>query len=197
MCVSFVMIPRNIVEQIVHEMAIKTYRNVYPDWPARHINAFPKSTVSLIVSKEDELVVEDKVWGYPVPWTKNPLVNTRIESALEKDLWRESLLKRRCIIPTFGFFEPHQSEKTISEKTGKQIKQQYIFEKPDKSPLFIAGIYKDDYFSMVTTEANKIMAPIHSRMPLLLNSNDLELWTSLEFQKLTDRAEFEITATKV
>lgn len=196
MCRQFIAVSMEDLDRLMNEIRARTYVNKLPDWPARPTSVFPKMSVPLLVLRECGLEPQEKTWGYPVSWSKSPIFNTRQDS-IEKDIWKESVQHRRCIIPTFGFYEPHQTETTISKKTGKSLKQNYLFEMPDKGPLFIAGIYQDDHFSMMTTEPNSIMRPIHNRMPLVLRQGELKAWLQPGYERLFDRSDFELVYERV
>ena len=199
MCCNVVAVPTEVIQEIIKDIDQNSPSVIMPDWPARRISVFPKDEVSLIVSKNDHLDVSTMKWGFDPAWSKNVLFNTRVETAAgpERSFWTESLQERRCVVPTLGFFEPHSSETTRSQKTGKQIKQQCFFEMPDESFLFIAGIYQQEHFSLMTTEPNQWMAPIHNRMPLVLRQDEVLTWFSDSYATLFDRTKVELLASRV
>lgn len=74
----------------------------------------------------------EMTWGYAAPWKQGGaglVYNARIESALGKPegMWGESVRRRRCIVPTWGFFEYHDKERVPSPKTGRPVKRPYLF----------------------------------------------------------------------
>ncbi len=107
-------------------------------------------------------------WGFPGPSGKGLLINARSETALQKPSFSESLLERRCIIPAAGFYE------------WDSLRQQVTFTRPSGGLLFMAGIYRftEEAFRFVilTTGANASMAPVHDRMPLLLEAGEIGSW---------------------
>lgn len=106
-------------------------------------------------------------WGFP-SFDNKLLINGRAESVLEKKAFSESVLSRRCILPASCFYE-WDREKTKN-----------TFYLPERKPMFLAGIYNmlenERRFVVLTTEANGSMAPVHDRMPLLLNSEQIGPW---------------------
>lgn len=144
------------------------------------------------------LQVETLTWGYHPSWSKQVIFNTRVDTAMKpgRNMWTDSIHNRRCVVPTYGFFEPHQSETTISSRTGKAIKQQYFFHTPEHPVTFIAGVYEEDHFSLMTTEPNAVMRPIHNRMPLVLSQDEVKTWLYGEFESLFDRSSTSLTAEK-
>ena len=80
----------------------------------------------------------------------------------EKKMFKEDAVKRRCIIPISGFYEWDRAH------------AQYRF--TNNHILYLAGIYHDDYFTILTKEAEDIMSGIHSRMPVIVSFEDIDLW---------------------
>lgn len=137
------------------------------------------------------LQVRQMRWGFQESWKAGVVFNTRIESAA-KPLWRDSMEHRRCIIPVHSFFETSATETVPSPRTGRPIKRSYEFILPGHEVTFIGGVWKDDRFSMVTTEANRWMAPVHHRMPLVLRPNELGAWLGPDYLRLADRSSVEL-----
>jgi putative SOS response-associated peptidase YedK len=115
-------------------------------------------------------------WGLIPSWTKDPkkaplLNNARAETIAEKPSFRSAFKSRRCIIPASGFFEWRTEGKT---------KLPFYFHRLDGQMLAFAGLWEQwndiDTCSIVTTEANEVMAPIHHRMPVILGLNDYDEW---------------------
>ena len=112
-------------------------------------------------------------WGFPLH--KGLIINARAETALEKKMFHTPLLKRRCVIPTNGFFEWRQEEK----------KTKYLFRPPQTRMLYLAGFF-DSFttekpyhaYTILTTEANTSVASYHTRMPLVLGADQLNAWLS-------------------
>jgi putative SOS response-associated peptidase YedK len=115
-------------------------------------------------------------WGLLPSWTKDPktaplLNNVRAETVAEKPSFRSAFKNRRCLIPASGFFE--------GKTEGKQ-KQPYYFRRPDDRPIAFAGLWETwndiESCTIITTEANGLMSPIHDRMPVVLGKNDYGEW---------------------
>ena len=111
---------------------------------------------------------EDCKWGYPGFSGKNLVFNTRSETALEKNFFRNGILHGRIIIAASLFYEWDPS------------KQMYEFRREDSAVMFLAGIM-DRFdgvkrYSVLTTAANPSMSQIHNRMPLILERNQLSDW---------------------
>jgi len=156
---------------------------------------YPKSLVPVVVpdmSKPEAPLLEARElnWGYHVPWAKTPVFNTKIETAtgLKPNMWRESILERRCLVPSFGFFEPHKTATHPSPTTGKPNKDRYLFTSASGPLLWMAGIYDGDHFSLMTTEPNASVVDIHPRMPLVLEPSELTTWLYGDYASLADRS---------
>ncbi len=164
--------------------------------PAR---AYPGSVVPVIVPAFDtsasaapalalgSLEARTLTWGYEADWKKALLFNTRLDGA-QKPIWRDSIAHRRCLIPALSFFESHATETVPSPRTGKPVKRPYEFALPDSEPFLIGGIWQGGRFSMVTTDPNAAVAPVHDRMPLVLRPHEVPLWLSGSYQALADRS---------
>ena len=198
MCGRCIIFTYDEVLEIIQEIETHASINIMPDWPVRPINAYPKSVAPLITanfdtalgsrsSRDSTLLANELAWGFEQSWKPGLVFNTRIESA-EKPMWRESIEHRRCILPVRSFFETHETETYESPKTGRLIKRPYEFKSPTNNIMLIGCIWKDGRFSMVTTDANADMAPVHHRMPLVVLQEELPLWFSGDYLSLADRS---------
>lgn len=200
MCGKFTILTMDEVLGIIQCIELDSPYNISPDWPAIGADAYPGSAVSVITSSFDtafshrigqgSLRAQELLWGYDKGWdAKGLLFNTRIEGALSKSAWRDSMEHRRCLIPCRSFFETHSTETEVSPRTGKPIKRKYEFRLPDADSILIGGIWKQDRFSMVTTEANRYMAPIHHRMPVIVRPHEVQTWLGNDYMLLADRSD--------
>lgn len=108
------------------------------------------------------------VWGFP-GFDKNRVIfNARSETALEKKMFSSSVLSRRCVIPARRFYEWDKSKNKVA------------FVRGDSPVIYMAGFYDfrggENRFVILTTGANASMAPVHDRMPLILEPDRLEEW---------------------
>ena len=108
-------------------------------------------------------------------------LNAKSEKLFESNHYKNSALKRRCVIPVDGFFEPH-----TAKKNGKDFKIPFYFKRKNDAPVNLAGIYtvtsdKLVTFSILTKAATPLFAKIHNlknRRPVLLDDNHLDSWLS-------------------
>lgn len=120
-------------------------------------------------------------WGLIPSWAKDGklsarMINARAETAPEKPAFRTAFKRRRCLIPASGFYEWQKIEGT---------KQPMFIHAPDDGLLALAGLWEIwhspagdmiESCTILTTEPNELMAPIHNRMPVIIEPADYELW---------------------
>lgn len=101
------------------------------------------------------------------------LANARSETFLAKPTFRDAVAHRRCLVPADGFYE--------WEKQGK-ARQPHYFRRRDGAPFFFAGLWRPETevappaFVIVTTAPNELLAPIHDRMPVMLDGERATEW---------------------
>jgi putative SOS response-associated peptidase YedK len=114
------------------------------------------------------------------------MINARAETVAEKVSFKRSFQNKRCLVPVNGFFE--------WKKDGKFKKPFYIYLK-EQALFSLAGIYEDvtlpdqtevKSFAIITTSANKLMMPVHERMPVIIAREDRGLWLNPEVKEYTD-----------
>ncbi len=155
------------------------------------LDAFPRSNVPLIGQSDQRLIPLSLLWGFKAHWTKRRVIyNARIETALEQEqgFWCEAIDRSRCIVPTLGFYEACATETLISPQTGKPVQRQYQFALPE-GITYLAAICNQETFSVMTTCANNIVAPIHPRMPMVLRPEEIDQWLFGNYAALADRSD--------
>lgn len=157
-----------------------------PEWNPR-FNIAPQSSIPVIRFKPDAGRVGQLVrWGLIPSWAKDPsignkLTNARGETVAEKPSFRSSFTRHRCLIPASGFYE--WQAVTEAGKTRKQ--PWYIHPATSTEILAFAGLLAawappdgDTVVStcIITTVPNEVMAPIHDRMPVILQPEQFDAW---------------------
>ena len=131
-------------------------------------DVFPSQNAIILKGEGNHLAAEQMRWGFPGFEKGKLLINARAETALERPTFRESVQDRRCIIPARGFYEWNKS------------KEKFTFERKETPVLFMAGCYNryegQERFVILTTDANSSVAPVHNRMPLILEPEELGDW---------------------
>ena len=161
---------RKMDRNMVREMDRKMDEGAFYGAAGRTGAVFPSQKATVIMGREHHLEAEQMLWGFPRFEGRGLLINARAETAAERRTFRESVLHRRCVIPAKGFWEWNKS------------KEKFSFERPDAQVMFMAGCYDcfdgQERFVILTTEANSSVKPVHDRMPLILEQNELEDWVT-------------------
>lgn len=213
MCRRFVAASWDEVADVVRELGNAPLANELADWPAAFpsdaaggegLQAYPGSQVAVVTMRGGKITVERLTWGFTVEWSRRPVYNTRLETAMGPNpgMWADAIEHGRCVAVAANFFESHDTEKARSPKTGWAIKRQYSFVGEDGAPLLLAAVRGEDCFSIVTTAPNAVVAPVHNRMPLVLQPGEARWWLRASWpdfvanwQKLANRNDMQLKAT--
>lgn len=123
-------------------------------------------------------------WGLVPSWADdlaigNRMINARSEGIADKPSFRSAFKKRRCLVLADGFYEWQ-----ASAGGPKTPKQPYHIHRPDRRPFAFAGLWESwskgdqpvETCTIITTSANGQMAPLHDRMPVILDPSDYARW---------------------
>ena len=154
-------------------------------------NIAPSQEHPIIVVSEDKRLVAGMKWGLVPYWSKDPkigykMINARAEGIHEKPSFKTPLRKRRCLVPADGFYEWHKAD--------SKTKIPYYFRLKSEQPFAFAGLWdvwendgkKLRTFTIITTEPNELMEPIHNRMPVILAEKDEAKWLDPELTGVKD-----------
>lgn len=120
-------------------------------------------------------------WGLLPHWARDVkfgyrTINARAETVADKPAFRSAFRKRRCLIPATGFYE--------WQKRGKH-KQPYNIRVKGAELFAFAGLWEHwqspegqqvESCTIIVTEANEVLRPIHDRMPVILAPEDYDTW---------------------
>ncbi|MBP2057349.1 putative SOS response-associated peptidase YedK [Lactobacillus colini] len=169
-------------------------KSIYTE--SQHI--FPKKeSLLLLKSSSGKVGFMPKKWGYPNPFDEKKLIiNARIEKMqYSNSMWRESFQKRRCIIIASQFFEAGYD--TYLAENGKRYREKFSFKTKSAPLTFIAGIYEQDHFAMITTQPTTSYAQVHDRMPLILNAANLNNWFQYDISSILNDKSIELVKTPI
>lgn len=128
-------------------------------------------------------------WGLIPSWAKEAtigarMINARAESVAEKPAFRAAFKRRRCLVPMSGFYE--------WKKAGDR-KVPHFVQLLNAGIFAAAGLYeywpgKDgaepiESYTIITTDANALMAKLHDRMPVILHERDYDAWLDPKNEK--------------
>ena len=151
-----------------------------PNFPPRY-NVAPTQPIAIVRLVEGKRQFALVRWGLLPSWVKDPktfslLINARGESVIEKPAFRAAMKRRRCLIPADGFYE--------WQKAGERKRPFFVRAKAG-GPLAFAGLWETwtgpngeeiDTAAIVTTRANRMLGPIHERMPVIVPPEAFDLW---------------------
>lgn len=151
-----------------------------PDIEARY-NIAPTQDILAVRESAEGREMTFLKWGLVPSWSKDTsiggrLINARSETVTEKPSFRQAFKQRRCIIPADGFYEWQRA-------SGE--KQPFFFRMRDESPFGFAGLWERwegqgseaiNSCTILTTEANEVLRPVHDRMPVILHPEEYSLW---------------------
>lgn len=157
-------------------------------------NIYPGQNVPVIIMEERKKFVMMR-WGLVPSWSNDPLIgfqmiNARAETLSQKASFKNSFKKLRCIIPCSGFYE--------WKKLDKKTKVPYFIRLRNGTPFALAGLWdrwnKDGgnliTFTIITTTPNNIIKPIHDRMPVILKSENHDMWINPDITDTKNISDF-------
>lgn len=149
--------------------------------PVPQFNICPTQQIHVVTAADDARRLGAMRWGFLPHWYKTPsdgplLINARAETLAEKPAFRAAARARRCLVPADGFYE--------WTKDAQDARLPWYIRRRDEAPLVMAGLWQDwgddaariTSCAIVTTAASADIAPLHHRMPLILDPEDWPLW---------------------
>ena len=154
-----------------------------PSW-----NVAPTDPVYAVAEQRGRRLLGAMRWGLIPHWSQDrtgPLnINARAETAAVKPAFRDSLRRKRCLIPADGFYEwePKQDGR-----------RPHYVTLASGEPMMFAGIWaawrdpeSDDWMrscAIITTAANRRLSGIHTRMPVILEPESWDMWLDRELRE--------------
>ena len=159
---------------------------VLTDELSSNFNVAPTTLVYVLHRQDGGRVLDVMSWGLVPSWSKDKtraasMINARSETLTEKPSFRNLVSEHRCILPIQGFYE----WQNLASETKKPKKQAHYITRVDEQPMTLAGlwtIWKQPDSSLlrtctiITTEANEKLSPIHHRMPVILERDSVDIW---------------------
>ncbi len=175
------------MQSIIEELAIEEWEN--PDNYIPSYNIAPTQTSPIIIDN-GKRIVKPMRWGLIPSWAKDDkfgakMINARIETLTEKPSYRSLVKTNRCIVIADGYYE---WRKTVNGKIPYYIKDL------NNNILPMAGLYdvwrnQDDEliysYTVITKDAQKELAIIHNRMPLILHREHIDEWLKTNTNQFT------------
>lgn len=139
---------------------------------------FAKSKLQVVHSDSNRNKIEVVTLGFNTSWGKWPIINARSETVDMKPFFSKFLSSGRCVVPVQAFYERDEHKKN------------HVFSNKNNNIIYLAGLKNNkEELVILTTEPNKVVAPIHNRMPLILTRKNCTRWLSGDFQRANDLLE--------
>ena len=169
MCGRFVNIEKKEkIEKLFLSSKVLNYSN-------KSYNISPSNLINVIYKNNNSIYIDNLFWSFSYFNKLNNItqfvINARIETIVSKYLFKESFIKRKCLIISNGYFEWKKIDNT---------KQPYFISIPKNELMFFGGIWRQEIKNnvktnvacIITKDANKDLSKIHSRMPLIMSHNE-------------------------
>lgn len=164
----------DIDDKEIKKIADEAENIIYPEYKTGEI--FPSNVAPILIHGKEETRPILAKWGFPKWDGKGIIINARMESVNERQMFKNLASTNRCIVPASYYFE-WKNEKTFKTK--------YMIKNPS-SVLYMAGLYSvvrhkdrqlslfddndtDIYYTIITKNAHPSLNYIHSRMPLIFD----------------------------
>jgi putative SOS response-associated peptidase YedK len=154
-----------------------------PDFPPSY-NIAPSQNIAVVRMPEQHREMVLLRWGLLPSWAKAAqtnyrMINARAETVAEKPAYRTAFRQRRCLIPADGFYEWRQTP---------DGKQPYYIRMREDGVFALAGLWerwigpdeKIDSCTIIVTQANDTIRPVHERMPVIIRPADFDRWLDPE-----------------
>lgn len=161
-----------------------------PNLPARY-NIAPTQDILVVRQPKGAAAPEARMmrWGLVPAWAEDvslgaKMINARAETVAEKPAYKFAFRTRRALVPMNGMYE-------WAEIDGR--KQPYLIHAPDRAPFAVAAVWESwagpkaaplpqplETVSLLTVEANGLVAPVHDRMSAIIEPADYAAWLSPE-----------------
>jgi putative SOS response-associated peptidase YedK len=175
MCGRFTLTsPRKVLKEFLPLLDLPELQpryNIAPTQPVLAVRQLPQSARPEAVNLR---------WGLVPHWADDlkigySLINARSETAASKPAFRDAFRDRRCLILADGFYEWQKLD-------GR--KQPHHIRRKDGKPFAFAGLWERwrkgdqpvESCTILTTDANELMRPLHDRMPVILDTSHFDRW---------------------
>jgi putative SOS response-associated peptidase YedK len=163
-----------------------------PEYEATY-NVAPRDEMPVVAVSRGKRVLDKVRWGLVPSWAKDRSIgdrqiNARADSVATKAAYKRAFAKRRAIVPADGFYE-------WEKVAGRKQKQPWFIRRRDGEPLAFAGLWEiwhdqnvgDDAprvrtFTIITTDPNELVRPLHDRMPVVLPESTWDRWLDPTYQ---------------
>ena len=159
----------------LEELKSEFSNEVSGNFPEKY-NISPGQNSVVISLKKNNFYLNQIHWGFKLSKLSKLVINARSETIIEKPLFKNLLLKNRCLIPANSWFEWNNENKP------------YLIKHKKNDIIAFAGLQrleenKERSFVIVTAEAGRNLKAIHTRTPLVINKENFLLWLGNDYEK--------------
>lgn len=201
MCGRYAFINGKMIFEILGRNILGNRKDIL-DYPRRY-NASPMQRMPVIAQRDGNLVAQKMQWWLVPHWSKDGKIkattfNAKAETLDQSKLFLPYFKSSRCLVPADAFYEWKKMTSSVEVKGNIKevlVKQPMCIRMKDEKTFMFAGLFsvwKNDKgeefpsFTIITTEPNKLMADIHTRMPVILPENHYDEWLDRDYKE-TDR----------
>jgi putative SOS response-associated peptidase YedK len=161
------------------------------DIEGQRFNVAPTDPVAAVVEHHGERQLDVFRWGLVPTYADSRrdaarMINARSETIEESPVYRTAFRRWRCIVPADAFYEWRPAPDSGPRRSGRTSAQPVAIHRRDGDPLALAGLWavwrnhetaeRLYTCTVVTTQANVMLEPIHRRMPVILELADWQAW---------------------
>lgn len=178
MCGRFALATEKKILEMLYQLII---RDDFELRPRYNISPSQQIAVCRLSPQNGKKELAALKWGLVPFWVEDQsigsrMINARSETAASKPSFRDAFKKRRILIPVSGFYEWKQEV--------EDVKQPYYIQRQDGQPFSLAGLWERwekgtvplESCTILTTEPNTLIAPLHKRMPVIIAPGNYDLW---------------------
>ncbi|MDP9314346.1 MAG: SOS response-associated peptidase [Chloroflexota bacterium] len=155
--------------------------------PSRNVK--PTQEAAVVTMQDGQRNLAAMRWGLIPPWARDATIasktfNARAETVADKPSFRQAFRRRRCLVPATGFYEWQQEGR-------RKVPYQFVV---GAGELFaFAGLHETwqspsgeqvQTYTIITTDPNDLVAPIHNRMPVILPRDVEAVWLDPQFEDM-------------
>lgn len=169
-------LPQSVVESRFDAEAVEPLEPRYNIAPSQDLP---------VITNEKPRAIDQFEWGFLPEWAEDPEesfrpINARSETVAEKPMFEKAFETKRCLVLADGFYE--------WQETGEGSKQPYRIQRADEQPFAMAGLWSEwsengsgvQTVTILTTDSNHLLDPIHDRMPVILPEAVERDWLDVE-----------------
>ena len=136
-------------------------------------DVFPGQHCLVLINDHGTIVSRSMKWGLSTK--SGSLINARAETVCQKPTFSSLVDTQRCIVVADAYYEWNAAKEKVT------------FSRKDGKILWMAGIYNEDGFVILTTRPNASVRSVHDRMPLILEKEEMIQWLCKDYKDLLEK----------